>query len=323
MTRMLMWLSLSTGKYYYWLNARASAVRREVVPKSHYLLPWERQAIVDYRLAYPEEGYRRLTFRMLDEDVVAVSPSSVYRVLRDAGLLNQQWRHAKARGSGFVQPSRPHQHWHLDISYINFKGTFVYLVVLIDGYSRYIVHWELRMSVEALDVEILLERALEKFPGERPVLITDNGPQFISREFKGYLEFAGITHRRTRFYYPQSNGKVERFMQTAKNESVRRRTALDLDELSQQIAEFIEYYNTERLHSSLGYITPTDMLIGRQDEIFKERQGKLHEARLNRERAHRCAHAGSVPSAVLTAQNAERGTKSRPSAPFARAEGLP
>ena len=149
-----------------------------------------------------------------------------------------------------MQPTRPHQHWHLDISYINFKGSFVYLVALIDGYSRYLVHHEIKTSVQALDTEILMERALEKFPGEKPILITDNGPQFISREFKNYLQMTGITHRRTRFFYPQSNGKIERFIQTCKNESIRKKSAIDLDDLKEQVLSYIERYNTQRLHDN-------------------------------------------------------------------------
>jgi len=252
---------------------------------------------------------------MLDENVVAVSPSSVYRVLKQAGLLLCRWpKHTKAKAQGFKQPERPHQHWHLDISYINFKGTFVYLIVLIDGYSRYIVQAELRMSVEALDVEILLERAREKFSGVQPALITDNGPQFISREFKGYLEMVGITHRKTRFYYPQSNGKVERFMQSCKSESVRKHTALDLNELKEQIADYIEFYNRYRLHSSLGYVAPLAMLEGRQEVIFKERQQKLAQARLVRRQHYQEASSDCLSSAVLatTMRSEEQNQDSTP-----------
>ena len=83
-----------------------------------------------------EEGYRRLSFMMLDEDIAAVSPSTVYRILKDAGLLATKWRYEKTKGSGFHQPTRPHQHRHLDITNINFRGTFVYLASLIDGFSR-------------------------------------------------------------------------------------------------------------------------------------------------------------------------------------------
>ena len=154
-----------------------------------------------------------------------------------------KWKHSKTKGSGFNQPSAPHQHWHLDISYINFKSTFVYLVALIDGYSRFIVHYELKLSVEALDVEIMLERAREKFPGVNPTLITDNGPQFIAKEFKSYLQLVGITHRKTRFYYPQSNGKIERFYQTCKNESIRKNSFLSFEDLEKQLAIYIKNYN--------------------------------------------------------------------------------
>jgi len=298
-TQMLLWLSLSTGKYYHWRKHSDQPASKSVVPRSHYLLQWEKEAIIAYRHDHFEEGYRRLSYMMLDEGVVAVSAASVYRILKEANLLANQWRHSKTRGSGFVQPTRPHQHWHLDISYINFKGSFVYLVALIDGYSRYIVRAEVRASVEALDIEILIERAREAFPGVKPVLITDNGPQFIAREFKSYLEIVGINHRRTRFYYPQSNGKIERFMQTCKNESVRRQSFIDLDDLKGQISNYIEHYNTRRLHSSLGYVTPFDMLTGRQTSIFKERRAKLQQARIERTQQHQQKRSDIQPSEVL------------------------
>jgi putative transposase len=274
---MLKWISLNASKYYNWKQRKDQENQHNsFLPKAHWLLPWEVDAIVNYRLNHFEEGYRLLCFMMLDENVVAVSPSSVYRVLLKAGLLLKKWRHQKAKGSGF------NQHWHLDITYINFKGSFVYLVALIDGYSRFIVHYEIRLSVEALDVEILLERAREKFPGLKPALITDNGPQFIAKEFKSYLQFVGLTHRKTRFFYPQSNGKIERFYQTCKHESIRKNSFLSLDDLKQQIATYIKYYNYQRLHSSIGYITPWDMLQGNQQKIISERKEKLKKAAENR-----------------------------------------
>lgn len=280
---MLTWLSLATSKYYHWKKRKNQENQHNnLVPKAHWLLPWEIEAIINYRVEHPDEGYRLLSFMMLDEDIVAVSPSSVYRVLLNAGLLLTKWQHRKTKGSGFHQPSAPHQHWHLDISYINFRNTFVYLVALIDGYSRFIVHYELKMSVEALDVEIMMERARARFPGVNPTLITDNGPQFIAKEFKSYLQLVGITHRKTRFYYPQSNGKIERFYQTCKNESIRKNSFLSFDELKKQLAIYIEYYNYKRLHSSIGYISPWNMLQGNQEIIFATRKQKLKLAAENR-----------------------------------------
>lgn len=281
---MLTWLALSQARYYAWLKMKPAVAR--CAPKSHWLLPWEIAAIIAYRKEHLRTGYRPLTYQMLDANIVAVSPASVYRVLHNAGLLWPYAKtHTKAKGSGFEQPQKPHEHWHLDISYINFKGTFVYLIALIDGYSRYLVHHELRMSVEALDVELLLERAREKFSGVMPVLITDNGPQFIAKDFKNYLGFVGITHRRTRFYYPQSNGKVERAFLTIKSEGLSRNSVIDLDDLKRQLDAYITYYNTQRLHSALGYITPLDMLCGKQHQIFKTRQIKLRDAAEKRKTA--------------------------------------
>jgi len=128
----------------------------------------------------------------------------------------------------------------------------------------------------------MLERARLKYPGETPILITDNGPQFIAKELKNYLNEVGITHRRTSFYYPQSNGKVERFYQTCKNEFVRKTSFLTLDDLEEQLEDYIRIYNYNRLHSAIGYITPSDMMIGRRDEIIRERKMKLEKARQQR-----------------------------------------
>jgi len=284
---MLKWLSLSSSKYYHWKKrTEKENQHNNSVPRKNWLLSWEIERIINYRLQHPDEGYRRLCYMMIDENIVAVSPSSVYRILKNAGLLLTVWHHQKTKGSGFIQPTKPHEHWHMDISYINFKNTFVYLVALIDGYSRFIVHYEIKLSVEALDIEIMLERARAKFPGVIPILITDNGPQFIAKELKSYLQLVGITHRRTRFYYPQSNGKIERFYQTCKNESVRKNSYLSLDDLKSQIDKYVYHYNHFRLHSSLGYVTPWDMLQERQEAIFTARKEKLVRARENRKEQH-------------------------------------
>ena len=146
---------------------------------------------------------------MLDADVVAVSPSSVYRVLSDAGLMQTLTASHRSKGKGFDQPLRPHEHWHVDVSYINIAGTFYYLCSLLDGYSRFIVHWEIRESMTEADVETILQRARERFPDARPRIISDNGPQFIAKDFKEFIRICGMTHVRTSPYYPQSNGKIE------------------------------------------------------------------------------------------------------------------
>ena len=105
-----------------------------------------------------------MTFMMLDADVVACSPASVYRVLKKAGLLAGQTPNVTKKGTGFVQPLKPHQEWHVDVSYLNIAGTFYFLCSVLDGYSRFIVHWEIREKMEEIDVETILQRAREVSP---------------------------------------------------------------------------------------------------------------------------------------------------------------
>jgi len=128
------------------------------------------------------------------------------------------------------------------------------------------------------DVEIILQRAKEQYRKTRPRVISDNGPLFISKDFKEFIRIGGTDHVRTSPYYPQSNGKIERWHQSLKKECIRPRCPLSLEEARRIVADFVLYYNTCRLHSALGYITPKDKLEGRENEIF----GAPGTARLKR-----------------------------------------
>ena len=239
------------------------------VPRDFWLEGWEKQAIIDFHLKHPLEGYRRLTYMMLDADVVAVSPASVWRVLKQAGLLSRWKAKPSRKGSGFEQPLQPHQHWHIDVSYINICGTFYYLCSILDGFSRFIVHWDLRKSMREADIEVILERAKERYPGAKPRIISDNGPQFIARDFKEFIRFSGMTHVRTSPYYPQSNGKIERWHQSLKSECLRPRTPLSLEDAQRLVRAYVEHYNHIRLNSAVGYITPQDMLAELRDDNLR------------------------------------------------------
>jgi transposase InsO family protein len=279
-THFIAWLGIAASKYYNWQRRYGKANEHNgQVPRDFWLEDWEKQAIIKFYLEHPLEGYRRQTFMMLDRDIVAVSPSSVYRVLSAAGLLRRWNGKTSKKGTGFVQPLKPHEHWHIDVSYVNLCGTFYYLCSLLDGCSRYLVHWELRETMTEKDVEIILQRAREKFPLATPRIISDNGPQFIAKDFKEFIRLTGMSHVRTSPFYPQSNGKMERYHKTIKSECIRPKVALSLEESRDQIAGYIRYYNEERLHSSIGYIAPKDKLEGRDEQIFKERDKKLEAAR--------------------------------------------
>lgn len=286
-------IELSKATYYRW---KGTGGRRSPSgghqPRSNWLLEWERTAIIAYKRAHPELGYRVLCYRMLDEDVVATSPATVYRVLCQAGLSSAWTAVAQTRPSkGFDQPTGPHQQWHTDIAYINVAGTHYFLVSVLDGYSRAIIHHELRLHMETRDVEIVIERTLEKVdPSDRGNLriITDNGSQFIARDFKVFMRLHKINHSRIRVGYPQSNGKIERWHKTIKNECIRREALTDYEEACAEIDRYVQEYNTKRLHSALGYLTPADYLRG-QDHVerrHQERTDKLEAAKQQRKRIH-------------------------------------
>ena len=274
------WIGIARSKYYQWKHRYGSANEHNaLVPRDHWLADWEKQAIVRFHFEHPLEGYRRLTYMMMDADLVAVSPTSVYRVLQQGGLLSRWNRKPSAKGSGFTQPVAPHEHWHIDVAYVNICGTFYYLCSLLDGFSRYIVHWEIRESMTEADVEVILQRARERFPDAHPRIISDNGPQFIAKDFKAFIRLAGMTHVRTSPYYPQSNGKLERYHRTVKNDCIRPGTPLSLADARRIVGRFVDHYNHVRLHSAVGYVAPADKLAGRAEAIWANRDAKLAAAR--------------------------------------------
>ena len=284
--QLLGWLELGPSTFHSWKQRYGKANEHNgQIPRDHWLEDWEKAAIVDYHDRHPLEGYRRLTFMMLDEDVVACSPATVYRVLKAHGRLDRRAFSPSKKGTGFVQPLKPHEHWHMDVSYINLEGTFYYLTSVLDGCSRAILHWELRESMTEQDVEVILQKALELYPGESPRIISDNGPQFIARDFKEFIRLVGATHVRTSPYYPQSNGKIERWHGSLKSECIRPTGPSSLNEARRRIESYVEHYNTVRLHSAIGYVTPADKLAGLEQDIFAERDQKLEDARQRRQAA--------------------------------------
>ena len=130
-----------------------------------------------------------------------------------------------------------------------------------------------------------IQRALEGHPNEEPRILFGNWPQFIARDFKEFIRLVGITHVRTSPYYPQSNGKLERWHGSIKRECIRPAAPGSLPEALRLVASYVDAYNHTRLHSALGYIAPADKLNGMAEVIFAERDRKLEEARQRRQQA--------------------------------------
>ena len=281
--RFITWLGIGKSKFYNWHTRYGKENEHNgKIPRDFWLEDWEKQAIIAYHHEHPDEGYRRLTFMMLDADVVAVGPTSVWRVLHEAGLLERWNGKASKKGMGFVQPLAPHEHWHVDVSYINICGTFYYLFSVLDGCSRFIVQWDIRESMTESDIEIILERAKEAHPDARPRIISDNGPQFIAKDFKEFIRISGMTHVRTSPYYPQSNGKLERWHGSIKTECIRPGTPLSLEDAKRLVAQYVEHYNDVRLHSAIGFVAPRFFNDTATTEIYTARDSKLETARAQR-----------------------------------------
>jgi len=247
-------LGIQRGKYFDWKKRYGKVNEHNAhIPRDHWLTEDERSAMLNYNLANPLEGYRRLTYMMLDGDVAAVSAATVYRVLQEAGRLRRWNEGPSSKGKGFTQPLKPHEHWHVDITYLNIAGTFYYLCAVIDGCSRYLVHWEIRTSMTTAEVEQIIQKAREAFPGVSPRIISDNGTQFIAKDFKEFIRVTGMTHVRTSPYYPQSNGKIERWNKTLKTTTATRpKTPLTLEDAQRTVLEFVTTYNSKRLHIAIG-----------------------------------------------------------------------
>ena len=182
----------------------------------------------------------------------------------------------------------------MDVSHLNIAGTFFYLCSLLDGCSRSIVHWEIRERMTEADVETIIQRAREHYPAARPRIISDNGPQFIAKDFKEFIRLCGMTHVRTSPYDPQSNGKIERWHRSIKAECIRPGVPLSLEDARRLVEGYVRHYNEVRLHSAIGYVTPAAKMAGQDPEIFAARDRKLEAARERRKVARAAAREAAL-----------------------------
>mgnify|MGYP001591792691 CR=1 FL=1 len=282
--QLLKWGAISSGKYYNWKRRYGKINSHNgKIPRDFWIQTSEKNEVINYFKTHPNEGYRRLCYMMIDENVVCISPTSVYRILKSEGLLRKPALKS-LKGTGFIQPLKAHEEWHMDIANISIGGRYYYLISILDGFSRYLVHFELRESMTSNDTQIVYQRALDKYPNESPRLITDNGSQFISKDFKQLIKMHGLTHVRTSPYYPQSNGKIERFHRSIKHEGIYPKSPQTIIEGRKYVTSYINYYNEKRLHSALNYISPKSKLEGKSNEILMAREDKLYQARLSRQK---------------------------------------
>ena len=297
--RTLLALGVSPTSYYRWRRAAASLRAGEGLSgsppppvTSYEALPAERAAVRTYALAHPEVRHRELAWRMVDADVVCLSPSTVYRILREEKLVCPWRRRTKRSREQEERAAHPNQRWATDLLHLRVGERWYYLVSFLDEYSRYLVHQELLTSMDGDSVSLAAQRAVETLPRDaagkllaRPEIRTDNGSGYVSREFREVLAAHELTHQRIKPHCPEENGLMERAYRTLR-EALEGQELPDRPAAERVLQRVIGWYNYERLHRALGYLRPVDYYRGDPAVLAEARRRKLAAARHQRKEAN-------------------------------------
>lgn len=282
-------LGVPRSVYFAWC-ARAQSGKLEDQPRlpaSHdRLLPDEVEAIKSFALRHPKTGYRKLSYMMLDQDIVAASESAVYRVLREADLLSRWKRSARSSGVYTFRPTAPNQQWHTDVMYIWVGCRHYFLLSFVDAFSRYVVHHRLLLELTGRAVATELEAALSSCGTAKPRIVHDHGSEFCNTELRAVIKTHDLLDIRTRARHPESNGIVERFNGTVRQDSddYYGDNYLSAERI---VARLIDEYNNVRLHAALGYFEPREVHFGNPAQRREVRRQKLETARAQRRTQNR------------------------------------
>jgi putative transposase len=291
--RTLAALSISPTSYYRWLReeAWAKAVKQGEPSRpvqAYEALEEEKQAVRSYACRHTALRHRELAWRMIDEDVAYVSPSTVYRILREAKLVCPWRRRTKRRRDDVEKAQRPNERWGTDLMYLRIGAGQYFLVTFLDEYSRYLVHWELLTDMGGVSVGLAAQAALDKeknsWKGTKtgpPEIRSDNGSCYISREFREVMAQNGLSHQRIKPHCPEENGLVERSNRTLR-EALEEIEFADRQQAEEALKKIIDWYNGQRLHRALGYLRPVDYYRGQPDQLHEARRTKLAQARHRR-----------------------------------------
>jgi transposase InsO family protein len=293
-TQTLRQLDIPKSTFYHWydryLTGGVEALEDQKPPlhTSWNQVPEDiRHALVEVALDLPDLSPRELAVRFTDERRYFISEATVYRILKARDLVTSPaWIVLKA-ADRFTQPTTAiNQLWQTDFTYLKVTGWgWYYLSTVMDDFSRYILAWRLCQTMNARDVAATLKDAL-KVAGlskkQRPKLLSDNGPCYISSELQDWLKAHELSHTRGKPYHPMTQGKIERWHRSLKNRILLENYYLPGD-LEQEIGAFVTHYNERRYHESLNNLTPEDVWCGRGQAILEDRR-KLKENTLKRRR---------------------------------------
>jgi transposase InsO family protein len=290
MRRTLRALDVSPASYYRWRKEAEPAKAPSRPVQVYEATGEEKRAVRAYALKHPGIRHRELAWRMVDEEVVCLSPSTVYRILKGENLVCPWRRRTKRTREEDEKAQRPDEIWATDLMYVQISGRTYYLATFLDEYSRLIVHHALCASMDGITVSVEAQAAIEKFlqekggelpPGGMPRLRSDNGSCYVSREFRGVLDEHHLGHQRIKPHCPEENGIIERSNRTLR-EALDGAELTDLLQARDVIAGIVKWYNNERLHSALGYLRPIDYYRGDPAALHEARRRKMAQARHQR-----------------------------------------
>ena len=278
-------LGLPRGTFYAWQQraARGQLADRVVVPEAPRVPPTPDEVVrvVHYAEAHPLLGYKRLTWALVDENEAFLRPWMVYAILAEQDLLGRRSTTFQALHRP-PEPDHADQRWHTDLMSVKINGRWFYLIDVLDAYSRYLVYWEILLTARANAVVTAGQRALETLerprrPGE-PEIVHDRGPQFVSHEWRVFVQGAQVTDIPTHAHHPQSNGRLERLHRTTREEGLTAAESDDLYRAEETLRRWQHYYNHERPHSALHFLRPIDYYRGDPVARLAEREEKLRRA---------------------------------------------
>jgi putative transposase len=258
-------LQIPRSSYYWHLKQPAVAL----ADPQEMLLREKIQAICVDQASY---GYRRVTHELRHQGVL-VNHKRVKRLMEEDNLLclrkkafaipttdsNHSYRVYPNLVPGLVL-ERTNQLWVADITYIHLRREFIYLAVLLDGYSRRVIGWALSRNIDAaLTVDALtMALASRQYHSNDQQLVhhSDRGVQYACTAYVDCLRSHNVSISMSRKGNPYDNAKAESFMKTLKHEEVYMNEYESLEDARRNIDAFLHNYNHRRLHSSLGYLAP-------------------------------------------------------------------
>jgi putative transposase len=288
-------LEIPESTYYRWRRRFRHDGTRGLVDRSPFrgrswnqILPQEREKVMEIALIYPEWSSREVSCYVTDNCGFSISESTVYRILKKAGLVKPVEIKTFPAGPEYsVKTRRPNEQWQTDATYMLVKNWgWYFLISILDDFSRKILAWRLQTRMDAGAFSDVVELACEAAGTDlvpvpsRPRLLSDRGAALISKAFGDYLEAKGIGQILASPYHPQTNGKIERYHRSCK-EKINLIVYDTPEQLEREIAKFINFYNSSRYHEALGNVTPDDVYFGRKESILNRRL-KLKRKTLNR-----------------------------------------